>query len=186
MQERETQAGDNESGKATNTRGGCSWRISSRGRREECRMWSREEDERLVEVESGRREQEYRQARRERRGEASVIVRCNRQFPSAPASCMKWHAQVGSTNDRTIQSETAEPFNSLCRILWLVSSSQSFASFSFVFLHCESSMFLNTSNSQLKHRERDSNEGRVITAFTNQLEILRNRFIQREGKPRSR
>jgi hypothetical protein len=49
----ETQAGDSASGKATNTRGGCSWRTSSRGRREECRMCSREEDERLVDVEGG-------------------------------------------------------------------------------------------------------------------------------------
>jgi hypothetical protein len=48
---RETQAGDSASGKAINTRGGCSWRTSSRGRRGECRMCSREEDERLVEVE---------------------------------------------------------------------------------------------------------------------------------------
>jgi hypothetical protein len=47
---RETQAGDRASRKATNTRGGCSWRTSSRGRRGECRMCSREEDERLGEV----------------------------------------------------------------------------------------------------------------------------------------
>jgi hypothetical protein len=43
----ETQAGDSASGKATNTRGGCSWRTSSRGRRGECRMCRRKEDERL-------------------------------------------------------------------------------------------------------------------------------------------
>jgi hypothetical protein len=47
------QPGNSASGKATNTRGGCSWRTSSRGRRGECRMCSREEDERLVEVEGG-------------------------------------------------------------------------------------------------------------------------------------
>jgi hypothetical protein len=62
----ETQAGDSASGKATNTRGGCSWRTSSRGRRGECMMCSWEEDERLVEVEGGRREQRYQQARREK------------------------------------------------------------------------------------------------------------------------
>jgi hypothetical protein len=69
----ETQAGDSASGKATNTRGGCSWRTSSRGRRGECRMCSREEDERLVEVEGDEclwwdrpPQQRYRQTRREK------------------------------------------------------------------------------------------------------------------------
>jgi hypothetical protein len=55
---REIQAGDRASGKATNARGGCSWRTSSRGRRGQerrfrYRMCSREEDERLGEVEGG-------------------------------------------------------------------------------------------------------------------------------------
>jgi hypothetical protein len=54
----ERQAGDSESGKVTNARGGCSWRTSSRGRRGQertfrCRMCSREEDERLGETEGG-------------------------------------------------------------------------------------------------------------------------------------
>jgi hypothetical protein len=57
---RETQTGDSASGKATNARGGCSWRMSSRSSRGQerifrCRMCSREEDERLVEVEGGAR-----------------------------------------------------------------------------------------------------------------------------------
>jgi hypothetical protein len=39
------QMGDSASGKVTNTRGCCSWRTSSRGRRRECRMCSREEGE---------------------------------------------------------------------------------------------------------------------------------------------
>jgi hypothetical protein len=55
---RETQVGDSASGKATNARGRCSWRTSSRGRRGQerifrGRMCSMEAGERLVEGEGG-------------------------------------------------------------------------------------------------------------------------------------
>jgi hypothetical protein len=69
-------------------------------------MCSREEDERLVEVKAAVASDELNL-----RWHAES--RTNHQCLLVPASSMKWHAQVGSTNGRIIQFQTAERFNSI-------------------------------------------------------------------------